>query len=240
MDLLEIKGLTKHFGGLSANSDVSFNVSPGEIIGLIGPNGAGKTTLFNCIMGVFLINGGTVCFEGKEIHHLPTYEICKRGIARTFQLIQVFADMTSLENVMVGALLKTKNLYQARKRALTFLEQLDLANKQKVLSKNLTLIERKKLEVARALATEPKLLLLDEAASGLNPSEIVEFIEVVKQINRSGIAIIMIEHVMELVMNIASRIVVLEGGRKLAEGTPQEIASNPLVIEAYLGGDYNA
>ncbi len=240
MDILEVQGLTKRFGGLTANSDISFNVKKGEMLGLIGPNGAGKTTLFNCIMGVYPINEGTVGFEGKEIHHLPTYEICKRGIARTFQLIQVFADMTSLRNVMVGALLKTNDLNQARKRALPFLEQLNLLDKQNILAKNLTLVNRKKLELARALATEPKLLLLDEVAGGLNPSEVVEFIEVVRQINRSGVTIIMIEHVMEAVMNIAGRIVVIEGGKKVAEGSPQEIVSNPLVIEAYLGEGYHA
>jgi branched-chain amino acid transport system ATP-binding protein len=240
MDILEVRELTKRFGGLTANSDISFNVRQGEMLGLIGPNGAGKTTLFNCIMGVYPINGGAVRFERKEIHHLPTYEICKRGIARTFQLIQVFADMTSLENVMVGALLKTNDLNEARKRALPFLERLNLVDKQNVFAKNLTLVDRKKLELVRALATEPKLLLLDEVAGGLNPSEVVEFIEVVRQINRSGITIIMIEHVMEAVMNIAGRIVVIEGGKKIAEGSPQEIVSNPIVIEAYLGEGYHA
>jgi len=240
MDILEIEGLTKRFGGLLANNEISFCVKQGEMLGLIGPNGAGKTTLFNCIMGVCRINSGTVRFEGHEIHGAPTYEICHRGIARTFQLIQVFADMTALDNVAVGALLRTNDLGKAQRKALSYLEQLNLVDRQRVYAKNLTLVDRKKLELARALATEPKLLLLDEVASGLNPSEVVEFVRVVREINASGITIVMIEHVMEAVMNIAQRIVVLDGGRMIGEGSPQEIVSDPHVIEAYLGEGYHA
>jgi branched-chain amino acid transport system ATP-binding protein len=240
MALLKISGLTKRFGGLAANENVSFDVTGGEIVGLIGPNGAGKTTLFNCITGVYPINGGTVRFEGEEIQHLRSYDICKLGIARTFQLVQVFPDMTSLENVAVGALLKTRDLALARTRSLNFLERLNLSDRQNIPAKNLTVADRKKLELARALATEPRLLLLDEVAGGLNPAEVSELIEIVRQINRQGITIVMIEHVMEAVMNIAGRIVVLDSGRKIAEGTPQEIVSDALVVEAYLGEGYHA
>lgn len=240
MALLEIRNLSKRFGGLLANDNITFEVSEGENIGIIGPNGAGKTTLFNCIAGVYRPNGGSIVFKGKKISGLRPYEICKYGIARTFQLIQIFSDMTCIENVMVGTLLKTPNLDQAKGRALEFLQKLNLVEKQETLAGNLTLADRKKLEVARALATEPKLLLLDEVAGGLNPSEVLELIEVVRGINRGGITIIMIEHVMEAVMNIASRIVVLDGGKKITEGSPQQVVSDPRVIKAYLGEGYCA
>jgi len=240
MTFLEVQNLTKRFGGLLANDHITFEVAEGEILGVIGPNGAGKTTLFNCISGVYRPNEGSIVFKGERISGLHAYDICRQGIARTFQLVQVFPDMTGLENVMVGTFLKFKTLEQARKRAIEFLERLNLFDKKDVRAGNLTLADRKRLEVARALATAPKLLLLDEVAGGLNSSEVLELIEKVKEIHASGITIIMIEHVMEAVMTIADRIVVLDGGRKITEGTPQEVVADPRVIKAYFGEDYRA
>ena len=240
MNLLTIQNLTKRFGGLLANDSITLEVFEGEIVGLIGPNGAGKTTLFNCISGIDRITTGSVLFKGEEISRLQGYDICKLGIARTFQIVQIFSDMTCLENVMVGTFLKVQHEEEAKERALGFLKRMNLVGKKDALAGNLTLSDRKKLEVARALATEPKLLLLDEVAGGLNTSEVLEFIEVVKGINESGITIMMIEHVMEAVMNVASRIAVLVGGRKITEGTPQQVVADRRVIEAYLGEGYRA
>jgi branched-chain amino acid transport system ATP-binding protein len=240
MSFLGIHNVTKRFGGLLANDHITFEVEEGEILGVIGPNGAGKTTLFNCISGVYRPNEGSITFKGERVSGLRAYDICKHGIARTFQLVQIFSDMTSLENVMIGTFLKSQTLDLASERALEFLKKLNLSDKKDILAGNLTLADRKKLEVARALATEPKLLLLDEVAGGLNTSEVHELIDMIKAIHASGITIVMIEHVMEAVMNIAGRIVVLDGGRKLSEGSPQEVVSDPRVIKAYLGDDYRA
>jgi len=240
MTFLEVQNLTKRFGGLLANDHITFEVAEGEILGVIGPNGAGKTTLFNCISGVYRPNEGSILFKGEKISGLHSYDICKYGIARTFQLVQIFPDMTSLENVMVGTFLKFQALGQASEKALEFLKRLNLSDKKDLRAGNLTLADRKKLEVARALATEPRLLLLDEVAGGLNPSEVLELIEMVKAIHASGITIIMIEHVMEAVMTVAGRIVVLDGGRKITEGSPQEVVADPRVIKAYFGEDYRA
>ena len=240
MVFLEIQGLTKRFGGLLANDHITFEVAEGEILGVIGPNGAGKTTLFNCISGVHRSNEGSILFKGEKISGLHAYDICKRGIARTFQLVQIFPDMTSLENVMVGTFLKVQGLEQASEKALEILKRLNLSEKRDLRAGNLTLADRKKLELARALATEPRLLLLDEVAGGLNPSEVLVLIEMVKAIHATGITIIMIEHVMEAVMTVAGRIVVLDGGRKITEGSPQQVVADPRVIKAYFGEDYRA
>ncbi len=240
MAFLEIQDLTKRFGGLLANDRISFEVAEGEILGIIGPNGAGKTTLFNCVSGVYRPSRGSILFKGEKISGLHAYEICKHGIARTFQLVQVFPDMTSLENVMIGTFLKVQGLEEASEKALVFLSKLNLSDKKDIRAGNLTLADRKKLEVARALATEPRLLLLDEVAGGLNPSEVIELVEMVKAIHSSGITIVMIEHVMEAVMTTAARIVVLDGGKKVMEGSPQEVVADPGVIKAYLGEDYRA
>ena len=241
MALLEVRNITKKFGGLVANDNVTFDTMQDEILGIIGPNGAGKTTLFNCITGYYhRYDTGDVYFKNKKISGLRPHAICRHGIARTFQVVNVFSDMTALENVMVGAFIKTEKVELAKKNAIKYLSELKIEYKKDVQAGNLTLSDRKKLEVARALATEPELILLDEVAGGLNSAEVLEFIDIVKSINTSGITIIMIEHVMEAVMSVANRIVVLDGGQKISEGTPQEVASDKKVIEAYLGEEYHA
>lgn len=238
--LLEVKGLTINFGGLIAVNNLDMSVKQGEAMGLIGPNGAGKTSAFNLISGVYKPTSGQVFFNGEEITGLPPYEINRKGIGRTFQIVKPFGSMTVLENVMVGGFIRTRNTSRARDIAMNVLEQVGLKRKAKSLAKNITLAERKRLEVAKALATEPQILLLDEVLAGLNPTEIEEAVKMIKEINKSGISILMIEHVLQATMAICTRIVVLDYGKKIAEGTPQEVTSNPEVIKAYLGDDYEA
>jgi len=240
MALLEISNLTKRFGGLVANDAVSMEVNQGEIVGLIGPNGAGKTTLFNCITGFYRPDGGSVRFEGRDITNLSADQICHAGIARTFQIVKVFKDMTVLENVMVGALCRTPSLEKARKEALRTLAFTGLAEKRDVLAGSLTIADKKRLELARALATRPKILMLDESIAGLNPMETREAVELLRRVNAQGITLIVVEHVMEAIMTISDRIVVLDYGRKIAEDVPEKIAVNEEVIRAYLGERYHA
>jgi branched-chain amino acid transport system ATP-binding protein len=238
--LLEVKDLTKRFGGLVANDRISFTVNEGEIVGLIGPNGAGKTTLFNCIAGFYRPTEGTVLFKGEDITGLPANEVCICGIARTFQIVRVFKAMTVLDNVMVGAFKRTNSLAKARKRALDVLNFCGLISKEDILTSGLTIVDKKRVEVAKALATEPSLLMLDEAMAGLTRTEIAEAIELVKKIQQSGITLILVEHVMEVVMPISTRVVVLEYGKKIAEGAPEKIINDEEVIKAYLGKKYHA
>jgi branched-chain amino acid transport system ATP-binding protein len=233
--LLEVSGLCKRFGGLSANEDVSFAVGRGEIVGLIGPNGAGKTTLFNCIAGYYSPSAGTIAFAGEGLSHLTPEGAAKRGIARTFQIVRTFASMTACENVMVGALIRNKRLGIARKVALDTLAFVGLSARPTRVAGTMTVAEQRRLEIARALATDPKLLLLDEAMAGLNPTEVREAIELVRRIQNRDIACVIVEHVMEAIMPIAHRIVVLDAGRKIAEGTPEVITRDPAVLAAYLG-----
>ena len=235
--LLSIQGVTKRFGGLEALSNVTFDLSEGEILGLIGPNGAGKTTLFNVINGVYPPNEGKVIYQGKDVTDIKTYRHARMGMARTHQIVQPLNELTVRENVMVGACFgrENKNLHQAAEIAEEVLEFLGLANRIDQLAESLNVAEKKRLELARALASHPYLLLLDEVLAGLNPSEISGMVETVKEISERGITIIMIEHVMKAVMNISERIVVLDYGSQIAEGTPEEISSNTNVIEAYLG-----
>ncbi len=238
--LLELNKLTINFGGLIAVNNLDMEVNSGEAVGLIGPNGAGKTSAFNLISGVYKPSHGQVFFNGEDITGLPPYEISRKGIGRTFQVVKPFGSMTVLENVMVGGFISTANRAKSQEIAREVIEKINLKAKTHVLAKNLTLAERKRLEVAKALATEPQLLLLDEVLAGLNPTEIEEAVKMIKKINESGITILMIEHVLQATMAVCSRIVVLDYGKKIAEGTPQEVTSNPEVIKAYLGDDYEA
>ncbi len=240
MALLEVQGLSKHFGGLVANDRIDLRVDKGEIVGLIGPNGAGKTTLFNCIAGFYPPTGGNVQFKGDDITGLPANEICLRGIARTFQIVRIFKDMSVLDNVMVGAFNRTNSAARAKQKALEVLDFCGLAPKKSMLAGGLTIADKKRLEFTKALATEPSLLMLDEAIAGLNQTETAEAVELVKKVRGSGITVLLVEHVMEVVMPISSRVVVLDYGKKIAEDTPEKVIQNEEVIKAYLGDKYHA
>jgi len=240
MALLDVQKLTKRFGGLTANDQVDLLVNEGEIVGLIGPNGAGKTTLFNCIAGFYPPSGGTVHFQGENITGLPSNEVCLRGIARTFQVVRIFKEMTVLDNVLVGAFNRTNSALRARQKALEVLDFCGLSAKKNVLAGGLTIADKKRLEVAKAFATEPDLLMLDEAMAGLNQTETAEAVALVKKIQQSGTTILLVEHVMEVVMPISNRVVVLDYGRKIAEDVPEKIINQEEVIKAYLGDKYHA
>jgi branched-chain amino acid transport system ATP-binding protein len=214
---------------------VSYSVNKGEILGLIGPNGAGKTTLFNVVNGFYPPSKGEVLFKGERISHLQPYQICKFGIGRTFQVVRPLRRMTVLDNVIASAFLRAKNKEEAKEMALEALRFTGLYEDKDLISKGLPLGKRKKLEITRALATKPEMLLLDESFAGLNPSEQNELIDIIRQIRAKGITIMIIEHHMKVIMSLSDRVVVLNYGQKIAEGTPKEIGSNPLVIEAYLG-----
>ena len=235
MSLLEIKGVSKRFGGLAALMDVSYSVNKGEILGLIGPNGAGKTTLFNAVNGYYPPTKGEVLFKGQKISHLKPHQICKLGIGRTFQVVRPLKRMTTLDNVIASAFLRAKNKKEAEEMALDALRFTGLYEDRNQISKGLPLGKRKKLEITRALATKPEMLLLDESFAGLNPSEQNELIDIIRKIKTKGITIMIIEHHMKVIMALSDKIVVLNYGQKIAEGTPKEISGNPLVIEAYLG-----
>ncbi len=235
MALLEVKHLTKSFGGLLAVHDVSFSVEEGEIVGLIGPNGSGKTTTFNCINQFFPVTSGDIRFKGKSIIGLKTYQICHLGIGRTFQVVKPLAGMTVLENVTASAFCRIDSINEAKKEALKILEFCNLAEQSTKLAGSLPIAGRKRLEIARALATKPKLLLLDETAAGLHPGELDEAIDLIKKIRSHGISILVVEHIMKVIMTISDRIHALNFGQTIAEGSPREVANNPAVIMAYLG-----
>jgi len=236
--MLEISNLTKRFGGLTAVKDFTCQVNKGEVVGMIGPNGAGKTTVFNMVSGFLRANAGGVVFEEHDITRSRPDQICHLGLCRTFQIGRPFGNTTVLDNVVIGALAKGSSVPDARVRALEVVKLVGLYEHRDTLAKTMTIGNRKRLEVAKALATEPKLLLLDEPMGGLNPSEVKGLMGLLREIVQEGITILLIEHVMQAIMNISDRIVVLHHGEKIAEGEPRAIASDPCVIEAYLGGEY--
>jgi branched-chain amino acid transport system ATP-binding protein len=238
MKLLEIHQLTKNFGGLRAVDRLDLTIEEGMIFGLIGPNGAGKSTAFNCIAGLYSATSGQVMYKDDDITNLKPYDVCRRGIARTFQLVKPFPTKSVLKNVTVGSFLRSKNRDEAEKKALEVLEFVGLIDKKDVLGKSLTIADRKRLELARALATDPTLLLLDEVMAGLRPAEVEEVITIIRKINERGITIFLIEHIMQAIMSLSDLIAVIHYGKKIAEGQPEEIASNEQVIKAYLGEEY--
>ena len=233
--LLETRGVWQRFGGLIANSDISMSVEPGEIVGLIGPNGAGKSTLFNLIAGVLPPTQGSIWFNGEDVTHLPAAERCQRGIARTFQVVKSFETMSVIDNVIVGALIRTTVMREARRKAYEVLEFAGIAHRADKLARDLIPSEKRRLEVARALATEPKLLLLDECLTGLTPIEAQTGVELVRKVRETGVTVLMVEHVMEIVMPLVDRAIVLDLGKVLVEGKPKDIVRDPRVIKAYLG-----
>lgn len=238
--LLEVKNATKYFAGLKANQDISFDVEAGSIVGVVGPNGAGKTTLFNSISCAHALTSGQIIFDGQDITRCKPFQACKLGMGRTFQIPQALEDMTVLENIIVGALCHNSRVAEAEKYALEISEFCELNVFNSMPARNLNVMQKKRLEIARALAGNPKLLLLDETMAGLNGIERANANKLIRKINQKGITILMIEHVMEVVMNVSEKVVVIVSGKKLMEGTPLEVTSHPEVIDAYLGGGHNA
>jgi branched-chain amino acid transport system ATP-binding protein len=236
--ILQAENLSKSFGGLAALKGVSFGIEEGEILGLIGPNGAGKTTLFNVISGFFRPDQGRVVFAGETVSHLAAPSICRCGLVRTFQVVKPFGNLTALQNVMVGSFLRTPDPGLAREQALEVMDLVGLSGRQDKPAKSLTISDRKRLEVARALATRPRLLLLDEVMAGLNPTELVQMLETLKRIRERGVTLLVIEHIMAAIMTISERILVLHHGEKIAEALPREVAGDKRVIDAYLGEEY--
>jgi len=234
--LLQVEEVTKRFGGLTAVNQVSMHVKQGETVGLIGANGAGKTTLFNLIAGAYHVTSGRILFEGKKIQNMQSHKLARIGIARTYQIVKPFSNLTMLENTMVGALQKHSRVEEARRKAEEVLELVEMGDRKNVRGENLNLPELKRMEVARALATEPKILLLDEVMAGLNPTDSGRVINLIRKIGKeSGLTIIIIEHVMKAVMTLSDRVYVLNQGCLIADGSPEEVTADPEVIKSYLG-----
>ena len=233
--MLEVRSLTKRFGGVVAVDSVDFSVDTGEIMGLIGPNGAGKTTLFNVVAGAFAPDSGEVLFEGNSIAGMSSAAICRRGLARTFQIPQVFSSMTVLETIATGSLALTRAVADALHAAVAIAQRVGLAGRENVLASSLTTAEKKRLELARALATHPRMILLDEVLAGLNASEVADMLDLIRSLRDEGITVLFVEHNMEAVTGVCDRILVLDSGRKIALGRADEVMANPDVIRAYLG-----
>jgi branched-chain amino acid transport system ATP-binding protein len=238
MTILQVDNMTKEFGGLRAIDSLNLTIEKDQILGLIGPNGAGKSTAFNCIAGSFAPTKGEITFDGKRITGEKPWNLCKMGLARTFQIVKPFASKSVLYNVTVASFATTSSRKIAEEKAVAVLESLHFDDKKDIISGNLTIADRKRLEIAKALATEPKLLLLDEVMAGLRPNEVDEMVDILKALRNRGITIFVIEHIMRAIMALSDRIVVIQFGKKIAEGTPKEIANNEKVIKAYLGEDY--
>ncbi len=238
MKILELTQVRKSFGGVKAVEDFSLSVEEGEILGLIGPNGAGKSTLFNCIAGVFPPTSGEIVFRGEKINNQRPWDLCRKGLARTFQIVKPFATRSVLYNVMVGAFATTDKRAEAERRALEVLRHLHMEDRKDMRAGNLTIADRKRLEIAKALATRPKLLLLDEVMAGLRPTEVDEMVAIIKRLREGGMTIFVIEHIMRAIMALSDRIAVLHFGTKIAEGPPHEMAHDERVVKAYLGEEY--
>lgn len=238
MMMLDLKDLVKDFGGLRAVDSLNLSIEQGQILGLIGPNGAGKSTVFNCIAGVYPPTEGEIFFDGTRINNVKPWDLCRQGLARTFQIVKPFASKTVLYNVMVGSYVTTDKRSAAESKAVETLKALNLYEKKDVKAGNLTIADRKRLEIARALATDPKLLLLDEVMAGLRPTEVDEMVKIIQGLQDRGITIFIIEHIMRAIMALSDRVVVIHFGQKISEGLPKEVASDEKVIKAYLGEEY--
>lgn len=237
MEILRVNNLSKKFGGLAAINQLTFDLDQGDIVSLIGPNGAGKTTVFNIITGFIPADTGSVTFNNLIISHLQPFQICRLGLVRTFQIVQPFYDLTTLENIMIAAFNRKARLTDSKNQAERILNKLGMAHLRSIKANSLTLADRKRLELAKALATEPQLILLDEVMAGLTPKETTEFINLIKKLNGEGITFLIIEHIIKAVLELSKNIVVINYGMKIGEGNPQDILNNKAVIEAYLGKD---